>query len=63
MAGVAQAGLRLVALGLGIGLVVTWSLSRVLAGVLFGVSPTDGATAAAVAGVAAVVARATCCRL
>ncbi len=45
-------------LGLAVGLVITWSLSRVLAGLLFAVTPTDGPTTIAVvfvvAGVGAV---------
>jgi len=38
---VIREGLRLVALGMGIGLAAAWALSRLLAGTLYHVSPTD----------------------
>ena len=42
---VAGRGLRLIGWGVLLGLAVTWPLSRLLAGSLFGVQPTDLATA------------------
>jgi predicted permease len=46
---VLRQGMRLVALGLAIGLFGAWSLSRVLAGQLYGISPRDPTTYLAVA--------------
>lgn len=44
-------GLRLIAAGLALGLLIAWALTGTLSGLLFGVQPTDGATAAIVIGV------------
>jgi predicted lysophospholipase L1 biosynthesis ABC-type transport system permease subunit len=49
-------GMRLVALGLGIGLVVAWGLSRVLQGQLYEITPRDPVTYLAAAGVLGLVA-------
>ena len=43
-------GLRLIAGGLALGLLIAWALTGTLSGLLFGVQPTDGATAAIVIG-------------
>lgn len=51
---VAGAGVRLIVLGAAAGLAGAWMTARLLDGVLFGVAPSDGVTAAAV--VAAVIA-------
>jgi putative ABC transport system permease protein len=53
-------GLRLVAFGIGIGLAAALGGSRLLAGFLFGVRPTDPSTYAAAAAVLASVAMAAC---
>jgi putative ABC transport system permease protein len=53
-------GLRLVAIGLAIGLVLAFAVTRVMARVLFAVSPTDGATFTAVAALLSVVALLAC---
>lgn len=45
---VARKGLALVAAGLGIGMVVAYSASRIIVSFLYGVTPTDPATFAAV---------------
>ena len=49
-------GMQLVALGVGVGLGVAYLCGRFLATLVYGVSPTDPATAAAVAGVLLLVA-------
>jgi ABC-type antimicrobial peptide transport system permease subunit len=53
-------GLRLVGLGLAIGITVAFFLSRLIAGILFNVPPTDPATFATVAAVLIVVAIGAC---
>lgn len=50
VAWVVRSGLRLIALGMITGLPAAWLLSGVLEGLLFGVTPTDAVTAAAVVG-------------
>ena len=49
-------GMRLVAIGLGLGLIGAWLLSRALASQLYGITPQDPLTYASVAGLLAVVA-------
>jgi len=53
-------GLALTAVGLGLGFVVAWISTRVMTGLLFGVSPTDPLTFAAVGILLATVALAAC---
>ena len=53
-------GARLILLGLALGLVVSFALTRVLAGMLFGVTPTDPATFVAVSLLLAAVALLAC---
>lgn len=53
--GIMRQGVALVAVGLGLGLVASLAMSRVLASLLFGVSPTDPLTFAGTAAVLAVV--------
>jgi putative ABC transport system permease protein len=53
-------GLRLAAVGLGIGLVLALALTRLMARILFGISPTDPATFAAILAILAVIALAAC---
>jgi putative ABC transport system permease protein len=48
LAWVAGRGLRLIAIGLTVGLVAAWTLSGVVKGLLFGVAATDGLTTLAV---------------
>ena len=47
---VAGRGLRLLGWGAGIGLIASWPLAALLAGVLFGVAPTDVPTAVGAVG-------------
>lgn len=53
-------GLTLAAIGVVVGLAVAAALNRLIASLLFGVQPTDGATFAAVVATIAVVAAAAC---
>jgi len=53
-------GTKLVLVGLAAGLVGSFWLMRLLAGLLYGIVPTDASVLAAVAGVLAVVAAAAC---
>ena len=53
-------GMRLAGVGLALGLAGAWALRRLLAGLLYGITPGDPGTFAAVAGVLAVVALAAC---
>jgi len=46
---VMRSGLYLALLGVGIGLAGAWATTRVMAGMLYGVAPTDALTLAAVA--------------
>lgn len=52
---VAGAGLRLVTMGLGAGLLAAWLLGGSIRGLLFGVTPTDAMTAIAVMGLLIIV--------
>ena len=53
---VMRQGLKLTAIGIAIGLLASWGLTRLVAGMLFGVSPTDPVTFAVVVAVMLVVA-------
>jgi putative ABC transport system permease protein len=53
-------GVRLIITGLGIGLIASFALTRVLAGMLFGVTPTDPLTFATVSLLLAAVALLAC---
>jgi putative ABC transport system permease protein len=52
---VARLGLRLIAIGTAAGLLVAWGVTGMLAGLLFGVRPTDPATVLAVIAMLGVV--------
>ncbi|MFY9571156.1 MAG: ABC transporter permease, partial [Blastocatellia bacterium] len=53
-------GMSLALAGVGIGLIAAFGLTRLMSGLLFGVSPTDGATYAVIAGLLTAVALAAC---
>jgi ABC-type antimicrobial peptide transport system permease subunit len=53
---VIRQGLKLTVVGIAIGLLASWGLTRFLAGILFGVTPTDPLTYVAVVAVMFVVA-------
>ncbi|SRR6266404_480122 len=57
---VIRQGLRLVAAGIGIGLIGAWGLTRLMTTLLFGVTPTDSITLVAVVMTLAIVALAAC---
>jgi len=57
---VLRQGMRLAAMGLAGGLVAAWGLTRLMAGLLYGVRPADPATLAAVASLLAGIALLAC---
>jgi putative ABC transport system permease protein len=53
-------GMRFTAIGLGAGLALALALTRLMAGILFGISPTDPATYATILGLLAIIALLAC---